>query len=178
MGASPAVVNYVMFCAVIALLALLFLLPVAFNEAWGFHPVLPTALDGAIVLFWFCAAVALAAELGVHSCSNRVSLQNTSPLSRVNWQERLSRLPLCAAGVNVQCYVSITNIVQDYVTSNKVMRGASQESSACREAQAATAFLWFGWVLFVASLAMSAMGFKSGGGASGGIRRGPAMAQV
>ncbi|CZT22217.1 related to non-classical export protein Nce102 [Ramularia collo-cygni] len=137
MGASPAVVNYVMFCAVIALLALLYLLPAAVTDGLNFHAALPTALDGAIVLFWFCAAVALAAELGVHSCSNR-----------------------------------------DYVTSNKVMRGASQESSACREAQAATAFLWFGWVTFVGTLAMSAMGFKSGGGASGGIRRGPAMAQV
>jgi len=137
MGASPAVVNYVMFCAVFAMLALFFLLPVAFNEAWGVHAALPTALEGLIVIFWFCAAVALAAELGVHSCSNR-----------------------------------------DYVTSNKVMRGASQETSACREAQAATAFLWFGWATFVGTLAMSAMGIKSGGGSSGGIRRGPAMAQV
>lgn len=71
-----------------------------------------------------------------------------------------------------------TNLLQDYVSTNHVLRGASDQSGACREAQAATAFLWFGWATFVATLVMSAMGFKSGGGSSGGIRRGPAMAQV
>lgn len=80
MGASPAVVNYVMFCTVWALLALFFLLPAAINESWSVHPMLPTILEGLIVLFWFCAAVALPAEIGVHSCNNHVSLIHHQPL--------------------------------------------------------------------------------------------------
>lgn len=77
MGAHPAIINYIMFCVVFAMLALFFLLPAALNESWSVHAMLPTVLEGLIVIFWFCAAVALAAELGVHSCSNRVSLSHT-----------------------------------------------------------------------------------------------------
>jgi hypothetical protein len=73
MGADPAVVNYTMFCAVIAMLALFFLIPAAIKESWAVMPAIPFALDVLIVIFWFCAAVAMAAELGVHSCSNNVS---------------------------------------------------------------------------------------------------------
>lgn len=59
---------------------------------------LPTILEGLIVLFWFCAAVALAAELGVHSCSNRVSLANTSlrPHLEPSRQERPALFPFRA----------------------------------------------------------------------------------
>jgi hypothetical protein len=72
MGASPAINNYTMFCAAFAMLALLFLIPATINEKFAFIPVAPFALDLLLTIFWFCAAVALAAELGVHSCSNRV----------------------------------------------------------------------------------------------------------
>ncbi|EGP92684.1 unnamed protein product [Zymoseptoria tritici ST99CH_1A5] len=137
MGADPAVVNYTMFCAVIAMLALIFLIPATIKEEWSIMPAIPFALDAIIVLFWFCAAVALAARLGAHSCSNN-----------------------------------------DYLRSNSVIRGASQRGSACREGQAATAFLWFGWAAFVGSLVFTGLGLKGGSPARGGIRRGPAMSQV
>jgi hypothetical protein len=87
MGASPSVVNYTMFCAVIAMLALFFLIPATLKEEWSIMPVLPFALDLIIVVFWFCAAVALAAELGVHSCSNDVSVLNCAmpPKTRLSY---------------------------------------------------------------------------------------------
>ncbi|USW53803.1 Putative Marvel domain-containing protein [Septoria linicola] len=136
MGADPSINNYTMFCAVIAMLALFFLIPATFNERFAVHGMLPFALDLALTLFWFCGAVALAAELGVHSCNNN-----------------------------------------DYVRSNRVSRGASNQSSACREAQASCAFLWFGFAAFVATTFLSSSGIR-GGAPSGGIRRGPAMSQV
>lgn len=72
MGAHPAINNYTMFCAAFAMLALLFLFPATLKEEWSIMPFLPFVLDLLLVIFWFCAAVALAAELGVHSCNNNV----------------------------------------------------------------------------------------------------------
>ena len=74
---NPSVVNFGMFCAVFAMLTLLYLTAIAVNESFIGHGALPLALDALNSLFWFCAAVALAAELGVHSCSNKVCLQGT-----------------------------------------------------------------------------------------------------
>ena len=53
----------------------------------------------------------------------------------------------------------------------------------CQEAQASTAFLWFGFAAYVASLVFTAMGASGSGvnlrGGMGGIRRGgPNMSQV
>lgn len=66
-----------------------------------------------------------------------------------------------------------------YTLSNHITNGSPNTGKRCREAQASTAFMWFGWAAFVASLAFSAM---SGGGTvnmRGGIRRGaPSMSQV
>lgn len=59
-----------MFCAIFAMLSLFFLIPASINEAWGLHPLLPLVLDALNVLFWFCGAIALAAEMGAHSCNN------------------------------------------------------------------------------------------------------------
>lgn len=73
MGADSSINNYTMFCAAFAMLCLFFLIPATFNERFAVHGALPLALDVLITLFWFCAAVALAAKLGVHSCSNDVS---------------------------------------------------------------------------------------------------------
>ena len=64
-----------MFVAVFAILSLIYLGLAAWNEGFSIHPALPLALDALNTLFFFCAAVAMAAELGVHSCSNRVSLR-------------------------------------------------------------------------------------------------------
>ncbi|KAK4626157.1 Non-classical export protein [Fulvia fulva] len=138
MGADSPVNNYTMFCAAFAMLCLFFLLPATFKEEWSVMPFLPFVLDLLLVLFWFCGAVALAAELGVHSCNN-----------------------------------------DDYVSSNRVIRGARNQHSACREAQASCAFLWFGWACFVGSAAITGMAMRGGGAPRGGIRRGgPVMSQV
>ena len=72
-GSGPSIVNYSMFVAVFAMLTLFYLGAVAFTDSLTFHPMLPLALDVLNALFWFCGAVAFAAELGVHSCSKSVS---------------------------------------------------------------------------------------------------------
>ena len=70
---NPSIVNYVMFCAVFAMLSLLYLIPAGIRDSLTIHPIFPVALDVLNTIFWFCGAVALAAKLGVHSCSNSVS---------------------------------------------------------------------------------------------------------
>lgn len=46
----------------------------------------------------------------------------------------------------------------------------------CRELQASTAFMWFLFATFLGTLALAALAFKRGGGAS--VRTGPSMKQV
>jgi len=137
---NPSIVNYDMFIAVITMLALFYLIAVDFNEGFAGHPALPLALDLILTLFWFCGAVAMAAELRVHSCGN-----------------------------------------VGYIKSNHITNGAANMTKRCHEAQATTAFLWFGFACFVASTVLSAFGARGGGVnlRSGGIRKGgPAMSQV
>lgn len=74
---NSAMVNYDMFTATFGLLSLLYLLPTSFMDSFSV-PIVNIALDTLNVLFWFCAAVATSAYLGVHSCSNRVC--STPPL--------------------------------------------------------------------------------------------------
>ena len=68
---NSAMVNYDMFVSVFGLLSLLYFLPTSFLDGYSM-PMVDMALDALNVLFWFCAAVATAAYLGVHSCSNSV----------------------------------------------------------------------------------------------------------
>lgn len=133
---NSAMVNYDMFVAVFGMLSLLYLIPTTFLDSFSV-PIVNIALDVLNVLFWFCAAVATAAYLGVHSCNNAA-----------------------------------------YTTTNHITNGSPNTSKRCREAQASTAFLWFGWAAFVASMAFSIMAGKGGANMRGGIRRGPAMSQV
>lgn len=135
---NSSMVNYDMFVGVFGLLSLLYLLPTTFLDSYSM-PIANIALDALNVIFWFCAAVATAAYLGVHSCSNR-----------------------------------------SYTTTNHITNGSPNTEKRCREAQASTAFLWFGWAAWVASLAFSVMGGSSSGvNMRGGIRRGgPSMSQV
>ncbi|KAJ4295190.1 hypothetical protein N0V90_007200 [Kalmusia sp. IMI 367209] len=66
-----------------------------------------------------------------------------------------------------------------YTTTNHITNGSPDTEKRCREAQASTAFFWFGWAAWVASLAFSVMGGSASGvNMRGGIRRGPAMSQV
>ena len=68
---NSAMVNYDMFVAVFGMLSLLYLLPTSFLDSYSV-PMINIGLDALNVLFWFVAAVATAAYLGVHSCNNRV----------------------------------------------------------------------------------------------------------
>jgi len=62
-----------------------------------------------------------------------------------------------------------------YVTTNSVTNGSHNPGKRCHEAQAATAFLFFGFACFAASTFFSFLGARSDGVnlRSGGIRRGP-----
>lgn len=142
-GGNPSVVNYDMFVAVFSFLCLFYLIFVAIRDSFVLHEHLPLLLDALNVLFFFCAAVAMAAELGAHSCSNT-----------------------------------------SYLDSNHITNGSKNDKGKrCREAQAVTAFLWFAFASYVASLVFSLFGSGSGRvnlrGGGGGIRKGgPSMSQV
>lgn len=71
-GGNPSIVNYAMFCAVFAMLSLLYLIPAAFISSIQIGGIVPLVLDALNTLFWFCGAVAFAAELHVHSCHDQV----------------------------------------------------------------------------------------------------------
>ncbi|KAK5169308.1 hypothetical protein LTR04_005695 [Oleoguttula sp. CCFEE 6159] len=136
---NKSIVNYDMFVSVFAMLSLLYLIPATINEGFQGHPLMMVIVDALNTLFFFCGAIATAAYLGAHSCSN-----------------------------------------SSYTTTNSVTNGSHDTGKRCREAQASTAFLWFGFAAFAASTVLS--GLQSRGGVnmrSGGIRKGgPSMSQV
>jgi len=134
---DPSIVNYTMFVAVFSMLSLFYLVPAAIKDGLGV-PVAMIALDVLNAIFYFCGAVALAAYLGVHSCSNG-----------------------------------------DYTRSNFVTNGSPNTEKRCREAQASTAFLWFGFACFVATAFFSWQQSRGSMNMRPGIRRGaPSMSQV
>jgi len=142
---NPAIVNYDMFAAVFAMLSLLYLIPATFKENLAFHPLLMVGLDLLNTLFFFIGGTAMAAYLGVHSCSNA-----------------------------------------KYTHSNFVTNGSPNTQSRCHEAQASTAFFWFGFAAFAASTVFSGLQSRGVGVASsyggtssfgGSSHRGP-MSQV
>jgi len=69
---NPSSINYAIFVSVFSMLCLIYLFLVAFKEDFAIHPLIPVVLDTLNTLFFFAAAVALAARLHVHSCSNKV----------------------------------------------------------------------------------------------------------
>jgi Membrane-associating domain len=73
MHGNPSVVNYQIFVGAFSFLSLIFILVSAKFE--GLHDMKAVAvlLDWLNTLFFFAGGVALAAKLGVHSCSNHVS---------------------------------------------------------------------------------------------------------
>lgn len=73
-GGNPSVINYTMFVAVFSMLTLFYAIAICFKEEMTFHKLVPSVLDILNALFFFCAGVALAAELGAHNCNNYVSL--------------------------------------------------------------------------------------------------------
>ncbi|KAF2091973.1 hypothetical protein K490DRAFT_53135 [Saccharata proteae CBS 121410] len=136
---NPSIVNYVMFVSVFSMLSLFYLIPATIKEGFAI-PVVVIALDVLNLIFFLCGAIALAAYLGAHSCSN-----------------------------------------SNYTSHNLVTNGSHDMEKRCREAQANTAFLWFGFAAYAASAVLSFMQGKNSGinMRAGGIRRGaPAMSQV
>jgi FtsH-binding integral membrane protein len=133
-----SIINYSLFVGVWWMFTLLYFLPTSFIEKFSI-PIVDIAMDALSVLFGFCAAVALPAYIGAHSCSNAA-----------------------------------------YTSTNGVLNSSPNGEKNCRHSQATTAFLWFGWAAFVATLALNFMnGRASGANLRGGIRRGgPSMSQV
>ena len=80
LGGNPSIVNYTMFVAVFGMLSLIYLILATVLEAL-FMPIVALALDALNTLFFLIGGIALAADLGVHSCGNHVC-QTRSALKR------------------------------------------------------------------------------------------------
>jgi hypothetical protein len=74
MGHSPAIINYDLFATIFALLTLFYLVAATLNDSFVIHRAIMLGVDVLNCLWLFIAAVATAAILGVHSCTDRVSL--------------------------------------------------------------------------------------------------------
>lgn len=77
---NPSIINYTMFVSVFSMLSLFYLIPTTVKDDFAFHPIVAVGLDLLNTLFFLCGAIALAAYLGAHSCSNNVSPATTSSL--------------------------------------------------------------------------------------------------
>jgi hypothetical protein len=64
------------------MLSLFYLIPAELKDSLQIHAMFPLILDVLNTLFWFCGAVATAAKLGVHSCDNKVRLDNCMRILR------------------------------------------------------------------------------------------------
>jgi hypothetical protein len=76
---NPALINYDIFVATFSMLSLFYLIAAAWNESFMGHPIIPVTLDLLNAIFFFTAAIAMAAELGAHSCSNDVRIPSLFP---------------------------------------------------------------------------------------------------
>jgi len=65
-----------------------------------------------------------------------------------------------------------------YLKSNNYTNGAHDMSKRCHELQASTAFFWFLFTAFLASIAMTFMNRGGSTSMRGGIRKGPSMSTV
>ncbi|KAF3387728.1 Non-classical export protein 2 [Penicillium rolfsii] len=68
---NPATVNYSMFVSAFSMFSLFYLVPASFNSDWALHPIIMVVVDALNCVFFFCAAIALAAKLTCHSCTNQ-----------------------------------------------------------------------------------------------------------
>ncbi|KAL8761979.1 MAG: hypothetical protein Q9203_007668 [Teloschistes exilis] len=149
---NPSIINYVMFVAVFAMLSLIYLIAASVMDAFAI-PIAMLALDAINTLLFLVGGIALAAYLGVHSCGRAVC-----PVSK-------------SEGIFYKGYglLILGGNKQSYVISNKITNGSHNPSKRCREAQAVTAFLWFGFAAWLGSLVLSALSSRGG---TGGLRRG------
>lgn len=132
---NPSIVNYDMFVSVFGMLSLFYFFFAAFSERLS-TPIVAITLDVLNTIFFLCAAIATAAYLHVHSCSNEA-----------------------------------------YTRGNSITNGSSNREKRCREAQASTAFLWFGFAAFAVSTAFSLLSGRGNVNIRGGTRM-PNMSQV
>jgi len=66
-----------------------------------------------------------------------------------------------------------------YTLHNNLTNGSHNRHKRCTELQASTAFFWFMFAGFAASMVLSALSSRGSGLSSrGGIRKGPSMSQV
>lgn len=72
-GGNHSIINYSMFCAVFAMISLIYLILGTIREGWSGHPMIMVIVDALNALFFLCGGIAMAAYLGAHSCSNEVS---------------------------------------------------------------------------------------------------------
>ena len=73
-GGNSSMIAYDLFCGVLAMLFLLYLIPASIKESLAFHPIIPLVLYALLTLFWFIGGIATAAYLHVHSCSSSVRI--------------------------------------------------------------------------------------------------------
>lgn len=70
-------------------------------------------------------------------------------------------------------------LIQGYIRSNSLTNGSDDMTKRCRELQASTAFYWFLFASFAASIVMTFLHSGSSMRSRGGMRRGgPSMSQV
>lgn len=85
---------------------------------------------------------------------------------------------LCAA-IATAAYLGVHSCNNDsYTRRNPITNGSLDREKRCREAQASTAFLWFGFLAFAASTAFSLMNSRGANMRGGSTRSGPTMSQV
>ncbi|KAJ5210557.1 hypothetical protein N7491_010364 [Penicillium cf. griseofulvum] len=68
---NPGVVNYSIYTSVFSMFTLFYLVPASFNLDWALHPIIMIVIDLLNCIFFFCAAIALAAKLECHSCGDQ-----------------------------------------------------------------------------------------------------------
>ncbi|KAG9515236.1 hypothetical protein E4T50_12510 [Aureobasidium sp. EXF-12298] len=86
-------------------------------------------------------------------------------------------------GVAMASYLGVHSCGNSsYTQSNSITNGSGNTSKRCHEAQAVTAFLWFGFAAHIISAVCAGLQGRNSGvnmrGGAGGIRKGPAMSQV
>jgi len=80
------------------------------------------------------------------------------------------------AGIVLAAKIRAVNCSNPKQGSGWIGFGSADDGKRCRELQASTAFLWFLWVTFVATLALAFLSFRRMGGSA--RSSGPGMSQV
>ncbi|KAJ5372379.1 hypothetical protein N7517_004385 [Penicillium concentricum] len=88
---NPGTVNYAIYTSVFSMFTLFYLVPASFNLDWALHPIIMIVLDVLNCIFFFCAAIALAAKLECHSCSNTDYLNRNEITNGSNNKEKRCR---------------------------------------------------------------------------------------